>query len=453
MYVQITATISTLAGLGIGSSGVRQIAEASGCGDQAHMAATVKTLRRACWFTGILGWLLAAALAKPLSHWIFGEASHAWAIALLGSTILFSTISGGQTALLQGIRRIGDLARVQIIATFLNTLAAIGLYAWLRERGIVPVLLATAAIQLLISWHFARRVQPAPIRLTIRDTLHHTKGLVSLGLAFMWSGLLAALVMLAIRALIIRELGLDANGLYQAAWAISGMFAGFILGAMGADFYPRLTAIANDHEAVNRLVNEQTEIGVLLALPGLIGTLSFAPWLMQLLYSSKFIPAAGLLPWFVLGIFGQVISWPLGFIMLAKGAKAWFAVTETLSNLFKLGLSVWLLHFLGLVGTAIALPALYLFHSVIVLSAGFRLTRFRWNARVLKLFLVSALLVVTAFAVTQLLQPIPAMIVGAALTATSGVFSLRGLASRIGRDHHIVQSACKISGIRWILGA
>lgn len=39
-------------------------------------------------------------------------------------------------------------------------------------------------------------------------------------------------------------IGLEANGIYQAAWGLSGMLAGFILGAMGTDFYRIHAAIA-----------------------------------------------------------------------------------------------------------------------------------------------------------------------------------------------------------------
>jgi PST family polysaccharide transporter len=64
---------------------------------------------------------------------------------------------------------------------------------------------------------------------------------------------------------------------------------------MGADYYPRLTGVAHDHAAVNRLVNEQTEIGLLLAVPGLLATLALAPWIIRLFYTSEFLPAVELL--------------------------------------------------------------------------------------------------------------------------------------------------------------
>ena len=84
--------------------------------------------------------------------------------------------------------------------------------------------------------------------------------------------------------------GIESAGYYQAAWALSGLFAGFVLGAMGADFYPRLSGLIHDREAAIRAVNEQTEIGVLLALPGLLATLALAPWVIHAFYTKEFVP-------------------------------------------------------------------------------------------------------------------------------------------------------------------
>ena len=46
---------------------------------------------------------------------------------------------------------------------------------------------------------------------------------------------------------------------------------------MGADFFPRLTAVARDKPESNRLVNEQVEVGMLVAGPGVLAMLAFAP--------------------------------------------------------------------------------------------------------------------------------------------------------------------------------
>jgi antigen flippase len=57
----------------------------------------------------------------------------------------------------------------------------------------------------------------------------------------------------AVRIILLRKVGFEATGFYQSAWTLGGLYVGFILQAMGADFYPRLTANASDNMACNRL--------------------------------------------------------------------------------------------------------------------------------------------------------------------------------------------------------
>ncbi len=101
--------------------------------------------------------------------------------------------------------------------------------------------------------------------------------MLKLGFAFMASALMMTGVAYVVRLILSREVGLDAAGLYQSAWTLGGLYVGFVLQAMGADFYPRLTGVARDNAACNRMVNEQAQVSLLLAGPGVIATLVFAP--------------------------------------------------------------------------------------------------------------------------------------------------------------------------------
>jgi antigen flippase len=439
LYVTTVAMVETLAGFGIRSSGVREIADANNSGDPESLARTLKTLRRACWLTGVIGWVLMAVLAYPLSVWVFDSPKYAVALAVLGCTLVFSAISGGQIALVQGVRRIGDLARLQLLAVATGALIAIPAYYWLGEQGIVPVLVLSAVVNLVFSWWFARGIQVVPVQQSVGETITRMKSLLSLGAAFMWSALLGAIVALVIRAIIQRELGVEANGLYQAAWAISGMFAGFILGAMGADFYPRLTAAKGDKALMAQLVNEQTEVGVLLALPGLVATLAFAPWIMTLLYSREFLEAADLLPWFILGVFGRVIAWPMGFIMMALGEGKWFALSETAGFAAHTILAVVLIKTLGLWGVALAFALLYLFYTLLLASIVFRLIRFRWSYPVARMLVQTSAFVGIAFFSTRTASGPLAIALGVVLTITASIYTLRGIVTRLDQSHTLVR--------------
>jgi antigen flippase len=354
LYLSTIGVVKTFAQFGINQSGVREVAVAAGDQDQERIAATVKTLRRVCWFTGIFGWALAVALAWPLSQWTFGSNRHALAISILGSVVFLELVSGGQKALLQGVRRVGDLAKLQIAFALISTLLAVGLYWWLREDGIVPVIIITSVVQLGASWWFARQVQVATVEQNWRQTLAVCRALFRLGASFMYGALLVALLGLVIRSLLLREVGIEGVGFYQAAWALSGMFGSFILQAMSMDFYPRLTAVVQDNKAANRLVNEQVEIGILLAMPGLILAAASAPWIVQLLYSRDFAESGKLLPWFLLGTLGQVVSWPVGMIPVAKAATGYIYLSRTTAALLHVGLAFLLVRAFGVVGAAAA---------------------------------------------------------------------------------------------------
>ena len=67
IYSSIADVVRSLAGLGINSSGVRQIAEAVGSGDKERIACTVKTLRRVALASGTIGALLLVLFCKPVS--------------------------------------------------------------------------------------------------------------------------------------------------------------------------------------------------------------------------------------------------------------------------------------------------------------------------------------------------------------------------------------------------
>lgn len=452
LYQSAMSLVQALTGLGISGSGVREVAEAHAAGDPERMAATVKALRRVCWVSGGLGWLVTALLSRPLSQWIFHSGERAGALALLGVTLLLGAIGGGQGAVLLGTRRIGDLAQIRVFAVVADTLTAVGLYAWLGERGIVPVIICSAVFNLGISYWFARRVPLIPVDQTWETSFRHAQRLVGIGFALTFSALCNSAFAVGLRSLIVRDLGLEANGIYQSAWAISGMFAGFIIAAMGTDFYPRLSAVAHDNGELNRLVNEQTEIGILLALPGLLGTLAFAPSLMHVFYTERFLHGADLLPWFVVGLLGRVISWPLGYIQLAKKATGCFATTEAAFVTLHFGLAFALLQWLKLPGVAMAFALLYVCYVAGMLALSARLCGFRWSGAVMKLLAVATVLVGGEFLLSRFLSGGARVAAGGLVTGISGLVCLRGLAERLGPVHQIVRWAKRLPGGRLIVG-
>jgi PST family polysaccharide transporter len=434
LYGSITNLTQSLAGMGVNSSGVRQIAAAVGSGEAERIARTTAVLRRTSILLGALGSALLVVFARQVSTLTFGTAGHASAVCLLSVAVFLQLVSAGQGALIQGMRRISDLAKMGVLGALLGTLISIPVIYFLREKGVVPALIGVALMSLAVSWWYSRKVHIHTPSMTLSEIGREAGALLKLGFAFMASGFMTMGIAYAVRIMLRRRVGLEATGLYQAAWTIGGLYAGFILQTMGADFYPRLTARAHDNAVCNRLVNEQAQVGLLLAGPGVIATLTLAPIVIALFYSRKFDAAVGVLRWLCVGITLQVVTWPLAFIVVAKGRQAIFFGSELAWAVVSLGFAWISVRKFGLTGAGIAFGASYIFYGFLIYNIVHRISGFRWstpNKRTGILFFSLIAVVLCGFYV---LPPPAALCLGLLAVLFGGTYSIRVLLKLVAWD-------------------
>jgi PST family polysaccharide transporter len=225
---------------------------------------------------------------------------------------------------------------------------------------------------------------------------------------------------------------MEAVGIYTATWTLSAYYVGFVLSAMGVDFMPRLTAAANDHPTMNRLVNEQTEMGVLIAVPGVLATLTLAPWVMKVFYSGAFEQGADVVRWQILGVFLRVVSWPMGYMLIAKGKGLLFTLTELASGMVNVGLIFLCIKLWKLEGVGIAFALLYVFVTALMIVVTWRLTGFRWSATALKILGPAVLILGAIFCCTRFLPERWSIGIGLAATAMAAVVSLLAMQKLLG---------------------
>jgi O-antigen/teichoic acid export membrane protein len=237
--------------------------------------------------------------------------------------------------------------------------------------------------------------------------------------------------------------------LYQSAWALGGMYVGFILQAMGSDFYPRLTGVVNDHHECNRLVNEQAHISLLLAAPGVIGTLTFAPLVIAVFYNTTFAGAVEPLRWICLGMTLRVVAWPMGFIVLAKGARSIFFWTEVAATVVHVGLAFVLVGRFGVAGATMAFFGLYVWHGLFIYAIVRRLTGFAWSRANLETGLLLLPLIGGVFCSVLWLPFYLGTAIGVLGTVTSGVYSLRILCRLVPLDSDRVPRVVR-EAVDWI---
>jgi antigen flippase len=195
-----------------------------------------------------------------------------------------------------------------------------------------------------------------------------------------------------------------------------------------------LTAVAQDNKECNRMVNEQAQIGLLLAGPGVIATLTLTPVVIALFYSAKFGAATEVLRWFCLGMTLRVITWPMGFTLVAKGEKALFLGVDIAWTVVNVGLSWICIRSFGLNGAGIAFFGSYVFHGLILYPIIHRLSGFRWSAANRQTGLLFLSLNTIVFCGFYLFPFWLATTVGTLAGLLSGVYSIRVLVNLVSLD-------------------
>ena len=296
----------------------------------------------------------------------------------------------------------------------------------LGENGVIWFVLSAPAASVFIAGYYAAKLPRPQTAYEWLAIQQECRAMLKLGMPLMAAGLLTLATQLAVRSIILGDLGLDASGCFQAAWAISMTYIGLVLGAMSTDYFPRLTEAIDDHKLATVLVNEQAEMALLLAGPVLLAMITLAPWVIHVLYAESFSPATEVLRWQVLGDILKVSTWPLGFIVLAMGRGGVFIGTQFIWNAIYLGAIVIGINKWGLVISGMGFWLAYLVQYAVVMAVAIYLIGFRPARR----NLLSTLLLLLASALTIFLaaqSPITGYAIGISAALLSSVYSLRRL--------------------------
>ena len=431
VYNSLLEVVEKTAGLGMQSSGLREIATSRD--DKARLSKVRHVLFAAYLIQGTLAMIAVWLLRERITIWLFGEATRTTEVGLIGIAILIGLLSYAQTTLLQGLRKISDLGRVTVFSNFIGTLAGLAAL-WLQgENGLIWFILVQPLATVLIALHYTRHLPiPAAVRLSLFETWNVWKPMAKLGVAFMLGGLATVATLLIIRTHITQELGLDAAGHFAAAWGITMTYVAFILVAMGGEYYPRLTEVINDKVAAVQLMNDQAQLGLAISGPVFLLLIGLAPWIITLLYSAKFDPAVPLLQWLMVGNVFKYVGSVIGFSIVAAGRAKTFLFVELSFNIVFLGMVFVFMPHIGLEVTAYAFVLGYLLHMCMVYLVARRTLSFRWQSFSFSLMALHTSLGV-ALLILALIAPLAAAIASPLLAATTGLFGLRIVLSKVGK--------------------
>jgi len=429
-----TVTLITLVSqMGLNFSVVRYISKAYEAKNIKGLSTVLTVFRRCLWISCLFGTIILCLFSSILSEITFGNNFYGSSFALLSVMLIFTLLTNGNTALLQGTLQLNLTAKSTVIGSVLGLLTVAPFCYFYGANGIVPALMTNAVITYLISEYFARKVSIERIKVSLKDTIKIGRELVELGFVMVLSQIVGSIIIYYVDLYIRLKGSVSDVGLYQAGIAITSQSIGLVFSAMAMDYYPRLSAVSNDVNEVNKIVNQQGLITVLVACPLLVSLIVFAPLSIDLLLSKEFHVIANFIRWVALGTLFTAPSVVLGYIALAKGDKKTYFLYCTLFNsLGALLFNVVGYSYGGIVGMGVAICLLQLIYVIFTYYKFKQLYLFKFNKQSLRIFAILCVICLSALIVSQTFNMMWGYIIGCLIVLLSFFYSWRVLNEFIG---------------------
>jgi len=360
IYSNFSSMLALLCGLGVGTGAIKQL---SAHADEPKVFLSIwKTTTAFSATFALLALAIAFFASGAASRYLTDGASEPRVFVALGLISAVTILVGAFNAYLRSKGLVRQSARLISWATLAGTLLAIGFGRGLpQEWFIVVVLLLPVLAQFALALRdVLKNLGPAIGALrTSPIVASYGATAVKLGGPIILSTLVAASAQLYLRGAIVRELGVEQAGLFQASWAISVGVIGLFLTSIWGDLYPRLAARQSENRALEEIVSDQNRMFVaLLSLPLL--ALTVLPGLaLTVLFSAEFTAAVDLLRFQLVGDALKVVSWPLAMLLISQGRAGAFLAAEVVWSVAMLSAFHLLLNRYGLLAANIGYVVAY----------------------------------------------------------------------------------------------
>ncbi len=394
--------VAGMTNLGLDQSAVKDISFSYNNEKPEGVARTISILKRLVWFTAIIGALLMIVCSPWLSELAFESNEYSFSFIWISIALLFKQLSNGQLAILQGLRKLKQLAKANLYGNLLGLLISLPLYYFYRIDAIVPAIIISSFIAFIFTFYYLQKEKIEPAKLSNKEAFSEGKPMIQLGVVLSISSIIGLLVAYGIQIFISQTGGVVQVGLYNAGFVILNSYVGLIFNAMGTDYYPRLSAIIDKIEAIRKTVFEQAYIAILLITPIVVLFLAAAPLIIVLLYTDEFTPIIEMVRWGILGMVFKAVSFSMGYIIIAKGDSKLFIKTAIGFNALLLVMNVLGYYYGGLEGLGISFLVYYFIHFIAIRIIVKSRYNFFFEKSFYAVFSICILLCLASFLVTYI---------------------------------------------------
>ena len=262
-----------------------------------------KTIISLITLYGIVGLILlgiSVLVAKPVAAWAFDDPS-------LGRYIIVIVAAGAvwiqyQAVLFtfRGLFHWKEYTLASTLGYLINIVITVPMIYLGGLDGAVASIFVAQVMNLVIAvWILHKRIAPLHqlYYWRYKPDLESLRELLPYFAPNLAVQLISAFAIASIRGDLIRNLGAEANGIYQAVWAISLAYMGFMNNAVYTYGIPKIASMLKDPEEGVKVQNYGFRVGIFLLCPIMLVLLNFREVWIPILYSPVFLSAGPMLFW------------------------------------------------------------------------------------------------------------------------------------------------------------
>ncbi len=364
MILSTVGMFGTLAGLGLGLTGTKYIAEFR-ASDPERAGRIIGMAGVTAFISGILISGILFGIAPYLAARTLSAPALGLELRISCGMLLFSAMNGNQIGALAGFEAFKTIAKVNLLQGFLNFPLLVGGAYWGGLPGIVAAYTATSALAFLINRQALRwECRRAKVPIVYSNLGRELPILWKFSLPALLSGIMVSPVMwLANTFLVNQPNGYQEMGIFSAAnqWRVSLLFIPTVLGQVVMPMMSNTLGAGARSSARKLLLVSILTNFVVIVLPAIIiGILS--PWIMSQ-YGEGFRQGWPVLIMCLIYAGVLAVLTPVGNIIAASG-RMWVGLFMNLGWATALLVSVSLLIERGALGLASSYAIAYAAHSL-----------------------------------------------------------------------------------------
>lgn len=380
MYNTTLDLIFSIFSFGIFSSSIRNIAEESDNSESIKLSNILWIVIVLGLIVGIVCLIFCMLFSPLLSSLTFGNKNFVFSFILLSLSLLFKSLYSSFQTILQGLKKIKWLAMSNLYASSLGLILSIPLFYFFSERGIVYSILLTSFSTLIFAYAFYKKINIFPRKASLLFSKKIVKNIIGVGFLMTFSGcILTTIVNYVLRIYILNNGGSSILGLYHAASSILVGYIGIVFNVLGTDYYPRLSSCNKDSLMVNSIFNNQLEISILVLVPLLSLIMLFLQVIINILFTSDFMPIIPLMGFSLIGVVFKIIAFCISYVFLSIIAIKDYVIIELIVAILTLSLTIVFYENYGLIGFGFAYLIVNAIYSITITIWAF--LRFKINIK------------------------------------------------------------------------